>query len=547
MGRISVANLKKTIYYLQRNGIRKTWYAVWERLEERKAPSYIWRPVPEEELMLQRSLWRERGYTVTFSIVVPLYRTKPIFLRELADSLRCQTYPGWELILADATEDDSVERVVREIADYGGVDFCKEDSGPGEKGAEKGSLAFARGRIRYISLAQNAGIAENTNQALFYAAGDYVGLLDHDDVLTESALYEMAKAVTEGIQRGIRPQMLYSDEDKCNGDRTKYYEPNYKEDFNLDLLLSNNYICHFLVMDRELIGRLKFRKEYEGAQDYDLVLRAAYVLREQEAAIVHVPDVLYHWRCHLGSTAENPRSKLYAYEGGRRAIQDYADRAGWKAAAVQTAHVGFYALRYEGSVFDSRTDVGAVGGRVVRKGRVASGRLTDGHEAAEEPEGRAVPGEDVRGSSLMDGHGVAGIPDGREVRHAGAIGGSPSRRGGAVLYENLPIHYSGYLHRAILPQDAYAVDLRNIQVRPECRDLFERITGVPYQEVPSEDIFDAALLPEDCDIRELSLALGRALHEAGYRVLYLPGDRKDVCVDRKGVRIDRKGARALTK
>ena len=477
MGRISVANLKKTIYYLQRNGIRKTWYAVWERLEERKAPSYIWRPVPEEELMLQRSLWRERGYTVTFSIVVPLYRTKPIFLRELADSLRCQTYPGWELILADATEDDSVERVVREIADYGGVDFCKEDSGPGEKGAEKGSLAFARGRIRYISLAQNAGIAENTNQALFYAAGDYVGLLDHDDVLTESALYEMAKAVTEGIQRGIRPQMLYSDEDKCNGDRTKYYEPNYKEDFNLDLLLSNNYICHFLVMDRELIGRLKFRKEYEGAQDYDLVLRAAYVLREQEAAIVHVPDVLYHWRCHTGSTAENPESKLYAYRAGRRAVEDFARREGWQAKVSDISHLGFYVLEYEKTVFETRQDVGAIGGRIVCRKRIAGGRLTEE---------------------------------------------------GKTMYENLPVAYSGYLHRAVLSQDAAAVDIRNMRVREECRGIFEETVGVAYRTVPGKDIFDVSLLPGDCDRTAISLKLGRALREAGYRILYLPDRTREL-------------------
>ncbi len=520
MGRISRADLAKTVYYIQRNGIIKAWNAARERLWEKKQPPYVWEPPAPKELQAQRERWDREGLGPTFSILVPVYRTSQEHLKEMILSLCRQTYPGWELILADATEGAGLESVVRSVWD---------------------------GRIRYMRIPENGGIAANTNKALELAWGDYVGLLDHDDVLTDNALHEMVLRIEQERKRGVEPELLYSDEDKCSGDGREFFDPHLKEDFNLELLLSNNYICHFLVMDRELIGRLKFRKEYEGAQDYDLVLRAAYVLREQEAAIVHVPDVLYHWRCHLGSTAENPRSKLYAYEGGRRAIQDYADRAGWKAAAVQTAHVGFYALRYEGSVFDSRTDVGAVGGRVVRKGRVASGRLTDGHEVAEEPEGRAVPGEDVRGSSLMDGHGVAGIPDGREVRHAGAIGGSPSRRGGAVLYENLPIHYSGYLHRAILPQDAYAVDLRNIQVRPECRDLFERITGVPYQEVPSEDIFDAALLPEDCDIRELSLALGRALHEAGYRVLYLPGDRKDVCVDRKGVRIDRKGARALTK
>ena len=472
MGRINSANLKKTVYYLRRNGFRKTWYAVLERLEERRKKPYVWVPASGEELAAQRSQWEQKGYAATFSIVVPVYRTKPEYLKELVESLRSQTYPKWELILADATEDDSVERIVRKLLGSGEGEFVQEDAHSG--GAEPGRAGgeFRNTRVVYVRLAQNAGIAENTNRALPYAAGEYVGLLDHDDVLTENALYEMAKAIGEGLQRGTRPQMLYSDEDKCNGDRTEYYEPNLKEDFNLDLLLSNNYICHFLVMDTALIRKLRFRREYEGAQDYDLVLRAVYALRQQGDAIVHIPKVLYHWRCHSGSTAENPRSKVYAYEAGRRAIQDYADRAGWKARAVETAHVGFYTLQYEGSPFDSRTDVGAIGGRVVRKGRVIGGRLS---------------GED-----------------------------------GKVFYENLPVHYSGYLHRAQLPQDADAVDLRNIQVRPECRELFRQITGVSYGEIPGEDIFDSGLLPKGCDVQSLSLAFGRALHDAGYRILYLP-------------------------
>lgn len=482
MGRINKANLLKTIYYLKRNGIRRTWYAVLERLEEGKKPPYVWIPPTEAELEAQRSSWKERGFAVSFSILVPVYRTKPEYLRELVDSLRRQTYPGWELILADATEDDSVERILRQDWAAGEVEFWgPEGRSAGETSEEyrhieepvPGVPAGAGQKvsgIRYIRLAENAGIAENTNRAIPYAAGDYVGLLDHDDILTENALYEMAAAVQEGADRGIRPQMLYSDEDKCNGDRTEYYEPNRKEDFNLDLLLSNNYICHFLVMKRELIEKLKFRTEYNGAQDYDLVLRAVYALREQESAIVHIPKVLYHWRCHTGSTAENPGSKPYAYESGRRAIQDFVHRAGWRAEAVETAHVGFYALRYQGDLFETRADVGAVGGRIVKKGRILGGRLEEEQ----------------------------------------------------VLYENLPIHYSGYLHRAQLSQDASAVDIRNIRVRPECREIFRQTVGVAYETVPGKEIFDVSRLPDNCDIRRASLELGRALRAAGYRILYLP-------------------------
>lgn len=441
---IGGANIKKTIYYLQRNGVRKTWNAVRERLEARNAPPYVWTPPSKEELERQRGQWRQEGLSVSFSIVVPAYRTREEYLLEMAGSVLNQTYPQWELILADATEDDSVERAMGAVQDS---------------------------RIRYVRLEKNQGIAPNTNKALALATGEYVGLLDHDDLLTHDALYEMAAAIHRGRKEGREPEMLYSDEDKCDGEGKLFFEPNSKEDFNLDLLLSNNYICHFLVMKRELMQSLGFRPEYDGAQDFDLALRGAGRLLEKEGSIVHVPKVLYHWRSHAASTAENPRSKLYAYEAGRRAIQDFADARGWRAKAEDTAHVGFYVLRYEGDIFLERPDIGAVGGRLLQKGRVAGGRLTEE---------------------------------------------------GKVLYGGLPKGYSGYLHRAALPQDAAAVDIRNIRVRPECRELFERVAGVPYRTVLQGERFDVSYLPKDCDYIEISLRLGRALREAGYRILYLP-------------------------
>ena len=229
---MNLADIKKTVYFFRRNGLKKTWYAVRERLDERKEPRYEWIPPTEAELEAQRGHWEEASFSVTFSILTPAYKTAEKYLRELIDSLQQQTYPKWELILADATEDDSVKQVAETIQDA---------------------------RIRYIHLLKNAGIAGNTNQALIYAAGDYVGLLDHDDVLTENALYEMAAQIEQGKKQGCGLQMLYSDEDKCNGDGTIYFDPNKKEDFNLDLLLSNNYVCHFLVMKRELIQKLGFR------------------------------------------------------------------------------------------------------------------------------------------------------------------------------------------------------------------------------------------------------------------------------------------------
>lgn len=439
---INIANLKKTLYYLKRNGFRNTWYAARERLEEGRRPAYHFEEVSEKELAAQRRWSKKRD--LTFSIVVPAYRTGEAYLRAMLDSVRNQSYPHWELLLADATEDDSVQKA---------AESCQDD------------------RIHYFRLAENQGISGNTNQALQRAGGDYVGLLDHDDMLTPDALYEMAVRIEKGKEDGISIKMLYSDEDKCNGGGTRFYEPNKKEGFNLDLLLSNNYICHFLVMEQKLIKELGLRPEYDGAQDYDLALRASERLMKKEEEIAHIPRVLYHWRCHSASTAENPRSKEYAYEAGRRAVQDFADRQKYQADAVPLKHMGFYALLYRSLPIKCRKDLGAVGGRIIIKGRTAGGRMTNE---------------------------------------------------GILLYEGLPAPYSGYLHRAVLTQDADAVDIRCIQVREECWDLFRRITHVPYVKIPGDVYFDASTLPEGTDYREMGVALCKALKEAGWRILYMP-------------------------
>lgn len=457
MGKWSKANLKKAIYYLKRNGLCNTWYAVRERLEKSESDSYQYEAPAKEELALQRTA--SLSFQGTISILVPTYRTAAPYLREMIASVQEQTYPHWELILADATEDDSVEKIVRQYADE---------------------------RICYTRLEENAGISENTNAALTLASGDYIGLLDHDDVLTPDALYEVAARISEAEKQGCGPGLLYSDEDKCNGDRSRYYEPNRKEDFNLDLLLTNNYICHFLVMESGLMKELGLRKEYDGAQDYDLVLRAAAKLSEPgrrlpesgsglqgcpHSMIIHIPKVLYHWRCHEASTASNPMSKQYAYTAGRRALQDFADRRGWKAKACDLKHVGFYALEYTEDLFASREDIGAVGGKVLFHKKIVGGRYT---------------------------------ADGR------------------LMYAGLHRAYSGYLNRAALGQDAEAVDLRCIRVRRECFSLFQEIIGVPYTVKPGTDFFDTDVLPPDTDVINLSLRLGQALREAGYRILWQP-------------------------
>ncbi len=441
-------DLKKAVFYLKRNGIKNTCYAIWERLAARRQPLYRFIPPDEKELDRQRAICREYQPVCKISIVVPCYRTDPVYLKEMIESVTCQTYRSWELILADATEDDSVEKVVRTVKDQ---------------------------RIRYIRLGENRGIAENTNRGIECADGDYVGFLDHDDLLAPDALFEVAEAVRRGKETGCEPVLIYSDEDKYDDAGKQYFEPHYKEDFNLDLLLSNNYICHFMVIKREVLGKLPLRKEYEGAQDYDLVLRASAFLAGNEDAAVHLNQVLYHWRCHGGSTAANPQSKLYAYDAGRRAVQNFSESMGWKVTVRDTQHLGFYRIDYPDDIFKIRKDVGAVGGPVIKKGRICGGRL----------------GED-----------------------------------GKVFYEGLKRRFGGYFHRALLQQDALALDIRNIRIRDEVKELFCGAVGVPWKTVEGEGIFDVSALPDNTDYREAGIAFGQALKKAGYRLLYLPENER---------------------
>lgn len=453
MGKLSPANLKKTLYYLKRNGLRDTLYAAQERLVAKD--SYDYAPPSQEILDWQRAQASDWEQTVTFSLVVPAYRTDPVFLEELLRSVCSQTYPFWELILADATEDDSVTRKVQDIL---------------------GQLPTqCAAKIRYHKLEENRGISENTNAAIAYAEGDYIGLLDHDDLLTPDALFEMADEIRRvREERGIVLQFLYSDEDKCDSSGKKFYEPNRKEKFNYDLLLSNNYICHFLVMKRELLQQLQLRSAFDGAQDYDLLLRAVGTLHlgedpTGEKQISHIPRVLYHWRCHETSTAENPRSKTYAYEAGKRALEAYLEENKTKGNVQNLKHVGFYEVKYPGDIFGVRKDLGAIGGAVIQGGRITGGRM---------------------------------------------------KSSGKVYYENLPVHYSGYLHRAVLTQDARAVDIRNIRLRRELWEVFKQVTGVPYCCRPGTDIFDASTLPKHTDYKTLSLELCREIRKRGYRILW---------------------------
>ncbi len=529
MSVLHIANLKKTIYYLQRNGLKATWRAVRERLEQAKGEPYSWQPLSalewracrDHSLEMLRKAEGVGDKPPVFTVLVPAYRTDPRFLRELAQSVRAQTYPLWELLLLDASEDDGVRNVLREFCSAEGIPFSEERAdgstvlpeGSSELlgnhrpvgDGEAGQSDRQSGVVRYVKLSENAGISENTNAGLPLARGDYIGLLDHDDVLTADALQCMAEAILESRgMAGSAPGLLYSDEDKWNGRENGYYEPNFKEDFNLDLLLSNNYICHFLVLERELFRELKLRKQYDGAQDYDLVLRAVERIGK-ESGIRHIPRVLYHWRCHRDSTSENPRSKTYAYEAGRMALQDYADRQGLRARAKNLKHVGCYRLEYleetsasqkdlakkapVPAVLYQRPDLGALGGRV------SAGKNY-----------RPSPQEKKRYQGVL-------------IQRGSLVGGRMDPEGRVYYYGLKP----GYeLFWAALMQDAEAVDIRCICVAEGYRKLFEEVTGISYVTRPGSQWLDSSAIPADADVEELSLRFGRALRQRGKRILWDP-------------------------
>ena len=309
-------NIVKGVRYLRHFGWKEFMVRLSERMEPEQVPYGPWYEkyrIGEEALEKQRR--KKWSHPVTISIAVPAYRTPEMFLRQLIESVQAQSYPFWELCIANGSPDD--ETMKRVIGEY-----IESDS-----------------RVRLQNLADNQGIAGNSNAALSMATGDYVGLLDHDDLLAPNALYEVASYLQTHPGTG----MVYTDEDKVTEDLTEHFQPHLKPDFNLDLLRSNNYICHFLVVKRAVaLEAGGFRSDYDGAQDYDFIFRCA----DLAGQVGHVPEILYHWRVHKASTADNPVSKMYAYEAGKRAIEDHLKRYHTPGDVALKKDLGFYRVTY---------------------------------------------------------------------------------------------------------------------------------------------------------------------------------------------------------
>lgn len=447
MNRLNSADAKRLISYIKRNGVKASVYKVIERLDRDNAEKSYTRDVfdliDDKE---REELFKTKKFTHSykFSIIVPAYETGERRFIEMMESCFNQVYDNFELCIADASITDEINNTV--------IDYK-------EKYPERAS------KINYLRLSENKGISENTNEALKLATGDYIVLLDHDDVITRDALFEAMCVLEEGIatESGIRTnkvKLIYSDEDKCNDELNQFFDYHFKPDFDIDLLRTNNYICHLLIVRRELAMSVGgFIKEYDGAQDHDFIFRCVEKLKRDE--IVHIPRILYHWRSHVSSTATNPDSKLYAYEAGKRAVTDHLKRLNVECEVTDTEHLGFYRVKYNVNAED-----------LTKVSIMTSTELKDmGYEAvmAADYEYIMILNDSVRPKNYEFVEEMLGYLKREDV---GCVGGLVIGKNGKIesagytLDETLKLvpcfaglnrNYSGYLHRAKLQREVDGV------------------------------------------------------------------------------------------
>ena len=323
-----------------------------------------------------------------FSILMSVCEPDRKKLEESVISVLGQTYGNLELIVADS----SLTNVARDtLAEY------QDD------------------RIRYCRLRQPEGPSAELNAAARKAAGDYVAVLEYGDLLTADALYEIACAVME-----TGAEIIYTDEDHCDMAGKRFFEPVFKPDFNKDYLFANNYTRHLLTIRRELFLAMRLRSRFDGAHDYDMILRAP------KSGIYHVPRVLYHAR-----GIRQPALRLRTGEACRAALEDYFRERGIRARVTPGRKEGFLKVEYLPDIFTARKEVGVVGGKVLdRRHRVIGG--------------------------MMD-------------------------EDGNVFFEGLDELEEGPGCAAMTMQDAHAVDVRCMKIRRELYSVYKEIFGYPYE------------------------------------------------------------------
>ena len=469
------------------------------------------------DLHVMRERARALASQPCISILMPVYNTPDRWLRRAIDSVLAQAYGNWQLCIAD--DASTAAHVATTLAEYAARDA----------------------RIKVVVRPRNGHISDASNSALEVATGSFVALLDHDDELAPHALYLMAKAVNEHP----RLKLVYSDEDKLDGDGVRF-DPYFKPDWNPELLLSQNFVCHLGMYETALVRELGgFRRGFEGSQDYDLALRCAQRLDGGE--IGHVPHVLYHWRAIEGSTALSGGEKDYAAEAGSRALADHMAAIGEPGAEVVKVTGGYRIRRpaqrdlprvsliiptrdrmdllqqcidsitqvtayldYEILVVDNQSsdpDTLAYLGEIAKRSNVrvlpyeaAFNYSRINNVAARHASGEvlALVNNDIQAihadwleemvcHAIRPGTGVVGAmlyyPDDR-IQHAGVIVGLGGVAGHA--YTDMPRGYPGPHHRAQLTQNLSAVTAACLVVR---RSVFDEVEGLDESlEVAFNDI-----------------------------------------------------------
>jgi len=322
LGMCNMMSVKKGIKEVKKNGVRYTFARTIEKIKNGTEViaginynEWILRNLPTKaELDLQRRTKFE--YNPKISVVVPTYNTKPEFLRNMIESVTNQTYTNWELCIADGASTNKET-----------LDMLKEYSKLDE-------------RIKVKFLKENYMISGNTNEALKLVTGEYVALLDHDDLITENALFEYVKVLNEDRE----VEFMYSDEDKTDENQLEFFGPHFKQDWAPDTLRSYNYITHFSVFSKKLLDEVGyFNSKYDGSQDYDMILR----LTEKAKKIVHIPQILYHWRVHSQSTAAGIDAKPYALTAAENALRAHLERIGEKGTVRAGKFSGSYKVDFD--------------------------------------------------------------------------------------------------------------------------------------------------------------------------------------------------------
>lgn len=300
------------------SALNDSWqYVLWRAKHLREQRRYVsWlqaqQPSPEDVRRIQAEVqaWETPP---TFSVLVPVYNTEPMLLKGAIESVRSQAYPYWQLLLVD---DCSPARSTRAVLEH----YADVDE-----------------RIQVIFLPENGGISTATNAALAQATGNYIALLDHDDELAIAALYENAQVIRQNPDIDI----LYSDEDKITK-RGRHKGPFFKPDWSPEYFHGCMYTCHLGVYRTALVREVGgFRSAYDGAQDWDLMLR----LSEKTQQIHHIPKILYHWRLTATSVTSGAEAKPWAYEAARRALTDMTHRSPFPGQVEETSEPGFYRVR----------------------------------------------------------------------------------------------------------------------------------------------------------------------------------------------------------